>query len=124
MRIALVVWCLLLCMSCDSGDDDGFGDRTCGDSECSQATCETQARCPEDCGACTGANCESGNAAGQCTESCSSSCDCVSQSEVCTADYGVSPGTCVPVECVLCESFEACSYSPNGDGACLNATCG
>lgn len=116
-------WLSLLALGCSDGDGGGEGSRTCGDSTCAMATCETQARCPEDCGACVGAGCEVGGPIGQCGEACSSSCDCANQGELCTADYGVSPGTCVPVACLGCTTFEACSYTPNADGACLTVTC-
>lgn len=122
--VLATLWWVGFAVGCSSGDDDGDGSRTCGDSLCSQSTCETQARCPEDCGACVGPNCESGGAVGQCGEGCTSSCDCVNQGELCTADYGVRPGTCVPIDCLACTNFEACSYTPNADGACLSVTCG
>jgi hypothetical protein len=117
------LWLAMVTVGCGSGDDDGSGSRTCGDGECSRATCETQQRCPQDCGACVGPGCEVGGAIGQCGQGCSTSCDCVNQGEVCTRDYGVSPGTCVPVDCLLCSSLERCSYSPNADGACLSPAC-
>jgi hypothetical protein len=116
-------WFLLLAMGCSDDDGSGGGDRTCGDSVCSQATCETQTRCPEDCGTCIGDPCDSGGSVGQCGEPCTSSCDCFNQGELCTADYGVAQGSCVPVACLSCENFESCSYVMDADGACPDVTC-
>ena len=120
--LCVAVWILLLAVSCGDDEDGGDSDRTCGDSVCSQATCESEARCPEDCGACIGANCDSGGATGRCGQSCTDSCLCPI-GEVCTRDYGVDPGTCVPVACLQCDTFSSCNYTPNADGACLNVTC-
>ncbi len=119
----LALWLALVAVSCAGADDDGDGSRTCGDSVCSQSTCETQARCPNDCGACVGPGCDVGGPVGQCGQGCGTSCDCANQGELCSADYGVSPGTCLPVDCLRCENFDACSFSPDENGACLTVTC-
>jgi hypothetical protein len=118
---------VLLSLPAACGDDDGgsSGEPDCGDGSCSTDTCETSVRCPKDCGACSGTACEVGGPNGSCGEPCESSCDCVNQGEFCTADYGLSPGVCAPVDCITaCGTIEDCTYSPGAGGVCEGIGCG
>jgi hypothetical protein len=95
--------------------------RTCGNGTCDQATCESMLRCPDDCGVCTGADCNPTAVAGTCGEPCASSCDCISAAEMCTADFGYSSGVCVPTGCLDC--VDRCVYSPDASGVCATPSC-
>jgi hypothetical protein len=110
-------------VACSDEADTDEGERSCGDGACTPDDCETVVRCPEDCGTCVGTECQVGGTAGSCGESCDSSCDCLNQNELCTRDYGLEPGTCIPAECLGCSTFANCSYAPNADGKCESASC-
>lgn len=123
MKPALLCWIALLTIACDD-DEDSDGTRTCGNGSCEMSTCETVVRCPEDCGTCVGTGCDVSGAQGSCNEACSTSCDCANQGELCTADYGELPGRCIPTDCLVCSTFEECTFTPNSDGLCASASCG
>jgi hypothetical protein len=113
-----------LCFAaCSDADDDPSAGRTCGDGQCSIATCESPVRCPNDCGACSGTDCGAPGSKGSCGEPCSSSCDCVSPDELCTADFGQSPGVCIPSGCFKCSGFDRCQYTPDANKLCANPSC-
>jgi hypothetical protein len=115
---------LLIVPIVTAGCDDETSDdanRTCGDGICDSEHCESPVRCPDDCGACVGAECTVGGTIGTCTEPCSDSCECVNSGEFCSADYGVSPGQCLPVACLSC--LHTCEASPDAQGLCSTGTC-
>jgi len=121
--LTLIFLCsLALIPACDD-EESGNEDRDCGDGSCSIATCETPVRCPMDCGACIGAECQTAGTTGSCGQPCDSSCDCINQGELCSADYGVRPGACLPTDCLGCTTFDSCSYTPDADGFCATTTC-
>jgi hypothetical protein len=113
----------VLPIACGDDDGGGSGERTCGDGTCDVATCESVVRCPEDCGNCIGADCMAGGPNGSCGQPCESSCDCASQGELCTKDYGLSSAICIPTICLGCSTLENCSYNPDADGVCAVVTC-
>jgi hypothetical protein len=105
--------------ACSSGPEEGEDDsRTCGDRSCSISTCETPLRCGADCGTCVGEDCTTASTKGNCNASCASSCDCIADSQFCSADYGIRPGRCLPVDCLQCSSFERCAYEEETSGLC------
>lgn len=111
--------------ACGDGDDDGSGSPDCGDGRCSTTRCETTVRCPKDCGACVGTECDVGGPNGSCGEPCESSCDCLNQAEFCSADYGFTDGVCMPVACLnACATVEACMFTPGATGTCDSVSCG
>jgi hypothetical protein len=113
----------LLALAC--GDDEGGGNthRTCGDGRCEPNDCESTVRCPNDCGTCIGMECDVSSAVGSCGKACTSSCECASKAELCTATYGDLPGRCVPIDCRHCDNFQSCEFTPDGDGVCSSVTC-
>jgi hypothetical protein len=126
-RIGALALFLLCAATCDgdSSGDDLPPPPPCGDGVCDSLRCETDLRCPIDCGACTG-SCQlvKDTSDGTCNRPCSSSCDCYHPGEMCTADYGSSPGVCVPVQCRQCSSKQTCEFTPDAQGRCPNAvTC-
>jgi hypothetical protein len=120
---ALFTWLIVWPLAC--GDDDGVsdGDRPCGDGRCSADNCESIVRCPEDCGNCVGVACMVGGTNGSCGESCQSSCDCANQGELCTKDYGLESGVCIPTACLACNTLSECSYQADANGKCDAVTC-
>jgi hypothetical protein len=118
-------WMLLLVLlagatGCDDESSDA-GDPTCGNGTCDSNLCESMDRCSKDCGTCVGAECTTGGTFGTCTEPCGNSCDCVNSAEFCTADYGASPGQCLPVTCLPC--LHTCEVTPDSQGVCATGTC-
>jgi hypothetical protein len=98
----------------------------CGDGICSSTDCETQLRCPKDCGTCSGAECTTLDGSvdeGSCGNKCFTSCGCKQPGEVCSADFdGASEGTCIPIACAKCA--DTCIYEPDALDRCETGQCG
>ena len=112
------------------GEDPPIGDDRpsvprCGDGICDAEYCETPARCPHDCGTCSGAGCPPAptQEPGSCGATCSDSCGCQQPNEVCTADLGAEQGTCMPISCGLCEEGLICDYAADETGHCVGGVC-
>jgi hypothetical protein len=119
--LLVVLLLALLGTGCDDESEEPAAYRACGNGVCEPERCETMVRCADDCGACVGTGCNPTAVTGTCGEPCASSCDCLPQAEVCTADFGFAAGQCVPLDCLEC--IETCQYSPDASGVCATPSC-